>query len=216
MDDEVVQAVEKVKEEWDETYAQTQTRVKSIEEYGKGTEEEGNSLQRLNGLAQDGLALLRSLQFRLDLLAPQMPTQEDVQSAQLLFKSWKDQYQSLHLGLRNANLQAKANIRKKSQSGEGTSFRWWRRIDNTQTQFASMYSLHCHFFSELSFMFKYLAISFRSSFVIQTMRWKEVRACLQLLMNLRGVLKKAESEYKGHRSFIAVSDSQPSINHATP
>ncbi|KAF9595101.1 hypothetical protein IFM89_037035 [Coptis chinensis] len=64
MDDEVVQAVEKVKEEWDETYAQTQTRVKSIEEYGKGTEEEGNSLQRLNGLAQDGLALLRSLQFR--------------------------------------------------------------------------------------------------------------------------------------------------------
>ncbi|KAF9602792.1 hypothetical protein IFM89_031561 [Coptis chinensis] len=84
-DDEVVRAVEKVKEEWDETYAQTQTRVKSIEEYGKGT---------------------------LDLLAPQMPTQEDVSNQVVVFKSWKDQYQSLHLGLRNANLQKKANIRK--------------------------------------------------------------------------------------------------------
>lgn len=92
--DEVVQAVEKVQKEWDETYAQTVLHVKAIEDHGLSRKEaeEGNSLQRLNGLAQDKLSLLRSLQFRLDLLAPQLPTEEEVQSAQSTLKSWKDQY----------------------------------------------------------------------------------------------------------------------------
>ncbi|KAF9612471.1 hypothetical protein IFM89_000219, partial [Coptis chinensis] len=123
--------VEKVKEEWDETYAQTQARVKSIEEYGKGT---------------------------------------------------------LHLGLRNANLQAKANIRKAAKR------RWWRRIDNTVTQFAKMYSLHCHFFSR-AFIHSTFYVVFRLSLIliglserldvyflirsfsnlIFSRRWKEVR-----------------------------------------
>lgn len=95
--DEVVQAVEKVKKEWDEVYTQTLEHVKLIEDYGKagkGTEE-GHSLQRLNGLAQDGLSLLRSMQFRLDLLAPQMPTEAEVESSHSMLKSWKDRYQRL-------------------------------------------------------------------------------------------------------------------------
>ncbi|KAF9610616.1 hypothetical protein IFM89_023504 [Coptis chinensis] len=195
MDDEVVQAVEKVKEEWDETYAQTQTRVKSIEEYGKGTEEEGNSLQRLNGLAQDGLALLRSLQFRLDLLAPQMPTQEDVQSAQLLFKSWKDQYQSLHLGLRNANLQAKANIRKAAQAerelllgggGESTI-----RRRNLQTK-AGMTSAA-----------ESITDSLRRTRQLMVQEVERSSSMLTTFDESTGVLKKAESEYKGHRSLLS-------------
>ena len=68
--DEVVQAVKNV-EEWDQTVVQIQEHVKAIEGCGKskrGTEE-ANSLPRLNGAAQDGLPLLRSMQFRLDLLS---------------------------------------------------------------------------------------------------------------------------------------------------
>jgi protein transport protein SEC20 len=88
--DKVVEAVEKVKKEWDEAYSRTQEHIKAIEEYGK-SKEERNSLPRLNGLAQDGLALLSSLQFNLDLLAPQLPSDHEVQSATALLHSWKSQ-----------------------------------------------------------------------------------------------------------------------------
>ena len=70
----MVEAVETVKKEWDDAYGRAKEHIKAIEEYGKSREEQNsnsNSLLRLNGLAQDTLALLSSLQFRLDLLAPQ-------------------------------------------------------------------------------------------------------------------------------------------------
>ena len=89
--DEVGQAVENVKKEWDQTVVQIQERVKAIEgcgKYRRGTEE-ANSLPRLNGAAQDGLALLRSMQFRLDLLFQQLPTIEESQSAHSTLESWK-------------------------------------------------------------------------------------------------------------------------------
>ncbi|KAH9681615.1 vesicle transport protein sec20 [Citrus sinensis] len=116
--DEVVEAVEKAKKEWDEAYAKTQAHIKAIENYGKSREEKeksSNSLQRLNGLAQDGLNLLNSLHLKLDLLAPQLPTSDQVQSAQSLLQSWKKECNNLRLSLRNANLQAKANMRKAAQ-----------------------------------------------------------------------------------------------------
>ncbi|KAF5200441.1 Sec20 family protein [Thalictrum thalictroides] len=194
--DEVVLAVEKVKKEWDEIYTQTLTHVKSIEEYGKLEKgiEEANSLQRLNGLAQDGLALLRSLQLRLDLLAPQMPTEDEVQSAQSMFKSWKDQYQSLHLGLRNANLQAKANIRKAAQAerelllgggGESTILR-----RNMQTK-AGMTSAA-----------ESITDSLRRSRQLMVQEVERSSSMLTTFEESTGVLKKAESEYKGHRSLL--------------
>ncbi|XP_042967350.1 uncharacterized protein LOC122300626 isoform X2 [Carya illinoinensis] len=74
-----------------------------------------NSLPRLNGLAQDGLASLSSLQFKLDLLAPQLPADDEVQSATAYLESWKNQSHNLRLSLRIANLQAKANMRKPAQ-----------------------------------------------------------------------------------------------------
>ncbi|KAM3249444.1 hypothetical protein P3L10_011214 [Capsicum annuum] len=70
--DQVVEEVEKVKKEFEETYKQTQEHIKSISEYGKSRTsiaEEKSSLPRLNGVAQDGMNLLQSLQFKLDLLA---------------------------------------------------------------------------------------------------------------------------------------------------
>jgi protein transport protein SEC20 len=92
--DKVVEAVEAAKKEWDEAYSQAKQHIKTIEEYGKSREQQiSNSLPRLNGLAQDTLALLSSLHFRLDLLAPQLPTDDQVQSARALLESWKNQSQ---------------------------------------------------------------------------------------------------------------------------
>lgn len=92
--DEVSVAVENLKKEWDEIVSQLQETIGAIENCGKsgrGTEE-ANALPRLNGAAQDGLASLRSMQFRLDLLAQQLPTMEEVQSGQALVEIWKEQY----------------------------------------------------------------------------------------------------------------------------
>lgn len=105
--DEVVDAVEKMKKDWEEAYAKTQQHIKAIENYGKSRrdnteEKEKNSFPRLNGLAQDGLAILNSLLFQLDLLAPQLPTHDQVQSAQSLLQSWKkecNEYSFLNLFL---------------------------------------------------------------------------------------------------------------------
>ncbi|XVF66387.1 hypothetical protein PTKIN_Ptkin10aG0031800 [Pterospermum kingtungense] len=184
--DPVVEEVEKTKREWDEAYAKTQEHIKEIQEYGKSTLEETknkNSLPRLNGLAQDGLSLLNALQFNLDLLAPQLPTNEEVQSAKALLDTWKSQCQSLRLSLRNANLQAKENMRKTAQKerelllggGEESTIR--RR--NLQTK-AGMTSA---------------AESITES----------LRRTRQLMVQAKestGVLRKAESEYKGHRSLL--------------
>ncbi|RZB90203.1 hypothetical protein D0Y65_022922 [Glycine soja] len=115
--DKVVEEVEKVKKEWDETYKKTQEHIEAIADYGKSAraKEENNSLARLNGIAQDGLALLSSFLFTLDLLAPQLPSEPEVQSTRALLQSSKTLTQNLRLNLRNANLQAKANLRKAAQ-----------------------------------------------------------------------------------------------------
>ncbi|GFP83433.1 hypothetical protein PHJA_000486700 [Phtheirospermum japonicum] len=122
MMDKVTEEVEKVKKDFQETYAQTVKYIETIHNYGTksridnpGEAEKKDSLPRLNGLAQDGLNLLQSLQFNLDLLAPQLPVVDDVEKAQSLAQSWEKQIQSLRLSLRNANLQAKANMKKAAQ-----------------------------------------------------------------------------------------------------
>jgi len=96
--DKVVEEVEKVKKEWDETYKKTQKHIEAIAEYGKSRreKEETNSLARLNGIAQDGLSLLSSFLFTLDLLAPQLPSPPEVKSARALLQSWKTLTQKYH------------------------------------------------------------------------------------------------------------------------
>lgn len=95
--DEVVDEVEKTKREWEEAYEKTIGHIMAIQEYGKSKRGDGGeekiSLQRLNGLAQDGLSLLNSLQFNLDLLSPQLPSDDQVQSTQALLETWKNRYQ---------------------------------------------------------------------------------------------------------------------------
>uniref|UniRef100_A0A2P2PLU0 Vesicle transport protein SEC20 n=1 Tax=Rhizophora mucronata TaxID=61149 RepID=A0A2P2PLU0_RHIMU len=205
--DLVVEEAKKVKKEWENAYNKTKANIKAIEEYGKkpsrsasggggGEEEtkEKNSLPRLNGLAQDGLALLQSLQFQLDLLAPQLPTHEEVSSAQSLLQSWKTQYQNLKLSLRNANLQAKANMRKAAQEerelllggGEESTIR--RR--NLQTK------------AGVTSAAESITESLRRTRQLMVQEVERTASTLMTFEESTGVLQKAESEYKGHRSLL--------------
>lgn len=191
--DKVTEAVEKAKKDWEETYGKTLDHIKAIEDYGKSSDQK-NSLPRLNGLAQDGLALLSSLQFNLDLLAPQLPTDEDIQSANTTLQSWKNQIQSLRSSLRNANLQAKANMRKAAKEerelllGAGGESTIRRRNLQTKTGMTSAT--------------ENITESLRRT--RQLMVQEVERNTTMLLTNEEstGVLKKAESEYKGHRSLL--------------
>ncbi|GAB2212856.1 hypothetical protein Drorol1_Dr00020854 [Drosera rotundifolia] len=194
--DEVVEAVEKVKRQWNETQSQTQELVKEIEEFGKQRGGSGvkNSLPRLNGLAHDGLAMLESLQLKLDVLAPQLPTYDEVQSAQSLLESWKKQSHSLRLALRSANLQAKANMRKAVQEerelllGGGQESTIRRR--NLQTK-AGMTSAS-----------ESITDSLRRARQIMTQEVQRSTNTLATFEESTGVLKKAEKEYVGHSSLL--------------
>ena len=95
--DEVARAVLEVRDDWARAVDLLQENVKQIETrglLGKGTEE-ANDLPRLNGAARDSLAQLKSLIFKLDILAQQLPTEEEVQSALLTLNSWKEQQERL-------------------------------------------------------------------------------------------------------------------------
>ncbi|KAJ8547168.1 hypothetical protein K7X08_010754 [Anisodus acutangulus] len=194
--DQVVEEVENVKKEFEETYKQTQQHIKSIHEYGKSRliSEEKSSLARLNGVAQDGMNILQSLQFKIDLLAPQLPFDDQVENTQYLAQSWKTHIQSLRLSLRNANLQAKANMRKAAQEerelllggGEESTVR--RR--NLQTK-AGMTSAA-----------ESITESLRRTRQLMVQEVERSASTLMTVDESTGVLKKAESEYKGHRSLL--------------
>ncbi|XP_020085563.1 uncharacterized protein LOC109708293 [Ananas comosus] len=194
--DEVALAVEGLKREWDETAAQIRERIAAIEgcgRSGRGTEE-ANSLPRLNASAQDGLASLRSMQCKLDLLAQQLPTPDEVQRGQSTLESWKEQYNKLHMSLRNANLQAKQNIRKAAQEerelllggGEESTIR--RR--NLQTK-AGMTSAA-----------ESITESLRRTRQLMVQEVERSSSTLATFEESTSVLRKAESEYKGHRSLL--------------
>lgn len=194
--DKVVEAVEEAKKQWDETWTQTQGHIKAIEDFGKSRETSGekNSLPRLNGLAQDGLNMLNSLVLKLDLLAPQLPSYDDVESAQALLENWRQQCQSLRVALRNANLQAKANVRKTAQEerelllGGGSESTMRRR--NLQTK-AGMTSAA-----------ESITESLRRTRQIMVQEVERSANTLMAFEESTGVLKKAEKEYKGHHSLL--------------
>ncbi|KAL8483219.1 hypothetical protein ACS0TY_026050 [Phlomoides rotata] len=203
--DEVAEEVEKVKRDFLETYNQTLKHIDSIQEHGKISRisnpseieeaDKKDSLPRLNGLAQDGLSLLQSLQFNLDLLGPQLPSVDDVEKAQSLAEYWKDQIQSLRLSLRNANLQAKENMKKVAQQerelllGGGEESTARRR--NLQTK-AGMTSAA-----------ESITESLRRTRQLMVQEVERSASTLMTFEESTGVLKKAESEYKGHRSLLS-------------
>ncbi|KAK1362629.1 DNA mismatch repair protein MSH1 [Heracleum sosnowskyi] len=193
--DEVVQQVENAKKEWEETFNKAQEHINSIHNFGKSrTEKSASSLPRLNALAQDELGLLNSLQFKVDVLAPQLPSNDQVEFAVSLVKSWKNQIQRLRLNLRNANLQAKENTRKAAKEerelllggGEESTIR--RR--NLQTK-AGMTSAA-----------ETITDSLRRTRQLMVQEVERSGSTLMAFEESTGVLKKAESEYKGHRSLL--------------
>ncbi|KAF4351609.1 hypothetical protein F8388_003262 [Cannabis sativa] len=200
--DIVEEEVQKAKKEWDETFAKLVNQIKAIENYGKSKsiEQDSNltttkdSLPRMNGVAQDCLALLNSLQFKLDLLAPQLPNDDQVESAKALLESWTNRSQSLRVSLRNANLKAKENMRKAAQEerelllggGEESTIR--RR--NLQTK-AGMTSAA-----------ESITESLRRTRQLMVQEVERTASTLMTTDESTGVLLKAESEYKGHRSLL--------------
>ncbi|GJN21760.1 hypothetical protein PR202_gb09273 [Eleusine coracana subsp. coracana] len=112
--DKVTEEVVDLKKEWDQTVTQLEECIaafKSCGSTGIGTQE-AHSLPRLNRAAKDGMQLLKTMQFRLDFLAQQLPTFEEVQSAQATLESWEQQQKMLRASLNNAKFQAKENITK--------------------------------------------------------------------------------------------------------
>ncbi|KAG5105161.1 hypothetical protein JHK82_042131 [Glycine max] len=154
--DKVVEEAEKVKKEWDETYKKTQEHIEAIAEYGKPgrAKEEKNSLARLNGIAQDGLALLSSFLFTLDLLAPQLPSEPE---RELLLGGGEEST------VRRRNLQTKAGMTSAAES---------------------------------------ITESLRRTRQLMVQEVERNTSTLMTLDESTGVLKKAESEYKGHRSLL--------------
>lgn len=186
--------MEKAKKEWEETYSKAQQHMKAIQDYDAKSSS-SVSLPRLNGLAQDCLALLQSLQFQLDLLAPQLPTDDQLKSALQLLDSWKQLYHDLRASLRNANLQAKANMRKAAQQerelllggGEESTIR--RR--NLQTK-AGMTSAA-----------ESITESLRRTRQLMVQEVERSTGTLMTFEESTTVLRKAETEYKGHRSLLS-------------
>lgn len=182
------------KKEWEETYSKAQQHMKAIQDYDAKSSS-SVSLPRLNGLAQDCLALLQSLQFQLDLLAPQLPTDDQLKSALQLLDSWKQLYHDLRASLRNANLQAKANMRKAAQQerelllggGEESTIR--RR--NLQTK-AGMTSAA-----------ESITESLRRTRQLMVQEVERSTGTLMTFEESTTVLRKAETEYKGHRSLLS-------------
>ncbi|KAK9757768.1 hypothetical protein RND81_01G184500 [Saponaria officinalis] len=195
--DEVVATVVEVKKQWDETWTQIQGHIRAIEEYGKSRDMSvvKNSLPRLNGLAQDGLAMLNSLQLKLDVLAPQLPTYDEVQSAQELVDKWKEQVQTLRLALRNANLQAKANMKKTAQEerallfGGGSESTTRRRDLQTKAGMTSAAES--------------ITESLRRTRQLMHQEVERSASTLMTFEDSTGVLKKAEKEYTGHKSLLS-------------
>ncbi|KAL3813644.1 hypothetical protein ACJIZ3_014912 [Penstemon smallii] len=203
--DQVAEEVEKAKNDFQKIYNQTLKHIDSIQEYGKTSRitnpsdtketEKKDSLPRLNGLVQDGLNMLQSLQFDLDLLAPQLTSVDDAEKAQSLAQSWKNQIQSLRLGLRNANMQAKANMKKAAQQerelllGGGEESTTRRR--NLQTK-AGMTSAA-----------ESITESLRRTRQLMVQEVERSGSTLMTFEESTKVLTKAESEYKGHRTLLS-------------
>ncbi|CAN8258275.1 unnamed protein product [Cochlearia groenlandica] len=210
MEDEVVIEVEKTKREWEESYEKTIEHILAIQNYGKSKREEGegegdgervssssssSSLQRLNGLAQDSLSLLNSLKSNLDLLSPQLPSDDKIRSTMSLLETWNNQYQSLRVNLRSANLQAKDNMRKVAQQerelllGGGTESTVLRRKRQANAGVTSDAES--------------ITESLRRSRQLMVQEVERSTNTILAFDESTGVLKKAESEYKGHKSLLS-------------
>ncbi|KAJ3705280.1 hypothetical protein LUZ61_008985 [Rhynchospora tenuis] len=164
--------------------------------YGNGTKDV-NALSRLNGAGQDRLASLRSMQLSLDLLAQELPTTEEVQSGQALMEVWKEQYQRLHMGLRNANLCAKENIKKAAQEERELLF------GGGEESTVRRRHLHGRTKAAMTSGAESITKSFRRTHQIMVQEVERSASTLATFDESASILRNAESEYEGHGSLLA-------------
>lgn len=194
-EEDVVAAAEQVMREWTEAFDEGSRRIESIETCGiSGGTADANNRPRLNAMVQDCLAKMRSAKLRLDLLAQQQPTDQQMESCLATLAQWDNQYKALHLRLRNANLKAKENISKAIQEerelllggGEESTVR--RR--NLRTK------------AELTEAAEGVTESLRRSRQMMIQEVERGATTLTTLDQSTETLRKADFEYKGHRSLL--------------
>ncbi|KAJ4745479.1 Vesicle transport protein SEC20 [Rhynchospora pubera] len=195
--DGVTPAVENLKQEWVQSISQLQGTIQAIENCGKSVNatKEVNALSRLNEAGQDRLASLRSMQFSLDLLAQQLPTMEEVQLGQALMETWKEQYQRLHMGLRNANLCAKENMKKAAQEE--------RELLLGGGEESTVRRRHLQIKAGMTSGAESITESFRRTHHMMAQEVERSASTLATFDESASILRKVESEYEGHGSMLA-------------
>lgn len=194
-EEELREEMVETQKRWAEACELASAHVKALCTCGlEGGTADSASLPRLNALAQDCLASLRSLQRRFDLLAHQSISVEEKDACMKLLEGWKTQYQNLHAALRSANLQAKANIQKAAKSerdlllGGGEESTNLRR--NLQTQ------------AGMSAAAESVTESLRRTRQMMVQELERGFSTLTTLDESNTTLRKADSEYKGQRSLL--------------
>ncbi|KVI00357.1 uncharacterized protein LOC112520426 [Cynara cardunculus var. scolymus] len=190
----VIEEFNRTKKDWDDAYVHTLNHIRAIQDYNNhinnNNNNNGDSLARLNGLAQDGLGMLTTALFNLDLLAPQLPRYHN---AHLLLHSWNNQIQSLRSSLRKANLQAKASMRKATREerelllGGGEESTARRLKLQTKAGMTSAAGI--------------ITESLRRTRQLMIQEVERSGSTLMAFEESKEVLKKAEREYKGHHSL---------------
>ncbi|KAJ1700895.1 hypothetical protein LUZ63_000674 [Rhynchospora breviuscula] len=195
--DGVTPAVENLKKEWVQLISQLQETIHAIENCGKSGEgtKELNALNRLNEAGQDRLASLRSMQFSLELLAQQLPTMKEVQLGQALMETWEQQYQRLHMGLRNANLCAKENMKKAAQEE--------RELLLGGGEESTVRRRHLQIKAGMTSGAESITESFRRTHHMMVQEVERSASTLATFDESASILRKLESEYKGHGSLLA-------------
>ncbi|EFJ17995.1 hypothetical protein SELMODRAFT_420408 [Selaginella moellendorffii] len=106
----VLRALEKIERDWEGMRRDAKSKIDAVA--ACRSVGDARSLPRLNALAQDSLAAIRSLMGNMEVLIPQHPSEEASEGYELLLSNFKDEYEALRLSLRSANLRAKSNIGK--------------------------------------------------------------------------------------------------------
>eukprot|EP00250_Pteridium_aquilinum_P009468 c18686_g1_i2 orf=134-838(+) len=194
-EEELREAKAETEKRWKEACEAAMGHVQILRTCGlEGGTADSASLPRLNALAQDCLASLRSLQRRYDLLAQQSVSVEEKDACLKVLEGWKTEYQNLHATLRSANLQAKDNIQKAAKSerdlllGGGEESTNLRR--NLQTQ------------AGMSAAAESVTESLRRTRQMMVHELERGFSTLATLDVSNTTLRKADSEYKGQRYLL--------------
>ncbi|OAE19499.1 hypothetical protein AXG93_4794s1110 [Marchantia polymorpha subsp. ruderalis] len=119
MDQDVEEAAELVRNQWEKTSSDLIEKIQAVETCGSvgGLSAKG-ALPQLNAAVQDRFTTLQSLLLRMDLISQQHPSEDMGEACVQKLDEWKKQLNELRLSLRNANRNAKLNIERAAKREE--------------------------------------------------------------------------------------------------